>query len=173
MDGTDVESMKRHAACAAAVVLMAIGAAGCSPAVAVHEPAIDPQAAILTNDGSSHIWVQSLDGRRLGVPSHGRYRLEPGRHTVRIQYGWTRDSIEWTGNDLVDYAFEARPGTALRIVCEHAEEPTPIRDIDHKGTWRFWIEDAAIREIVAAPECLPIPTRGATGVWQEPLFPFW
>lgn len=159
------------------IALVSLGIVGCAPVTPVFQAegapqaaASDAQGARLANDGSSHIWILALDGQRQGVPAHGRYRLAPGRHTVRVQYYWTRGNLAWTGNEVVDCAFDVKPGASLRIACEHAEEPWRTSEPHYKGTWRFWIEDAASREIVLSGETNPIVTREATGEIMEPFF---
>jgi len=122
------------------------------------------KGAVLVNAEDSPVWILTLDGERLGVPPRGEYRLAPGPHTARVQYFWTRGDVTWTGNELVDYAFDAKEEAQLKVVCQHTQEPR------YKGTWTFWIEDAGTREVVASEASRAIVARGATGERREPPF---
>lgn len=131
---------------------------------------VSPKAAVLVNAGDSHIWIVSVDGERKGVPSHGKYAFLPGRHTVRVQYFWTRDNMTWTGNDLADYAFDVKEGAKLQVMCQHTEEPGHSYNVDYKGTWKFWIEDASSGDLAVTEASGPIVVREATGELIEPPF---
>jgi hypothetical protein len=120
------------------------------------------------NPSDSDIWIDSVDGAQQGVPSHGQYRLLPGRHTIRVHYFWTRNRMTWNGNELADYTFNVDDGTKLKIVCQHTEEPGHGYNIEYKGTWKFWLENAESGGHLAAEDSSPIVTREATGELTEP-----
>jgi hypothetical protein len=152
------------------VALIVLGFMGCAPTKPweSRQPKTGALGATLVNPSDSQVWILTLDGEREGLPSHGHYRLEPGRHTVRAQYFWTQSYVTWLGDELVEDTFEAQPGAILRVMVEHQEGS------NYKGTWKFWIEDAATHMVVSEA---PIVTRGATGELQDPpffhRFPFW
>jgi hypothetical protein len=131
-------------------------------------------SATLINPSDSHIWIMSIDGNRAGVHSHGQYQLEPGHHVIRVQYFWTRRYVQWTGNDLVNYPFDVKKGDALKVVCQHTEEPGSGYDSNdyYKGTWKFWIEDVSDGHVIAANESQPNLVRPATGEVEEPDYMF-
>jgi hypothetical protein len=158
--------MKTGFSLAAAAIL---GGVACSSAHAVRSKANQAtfEGGILVNPGSSHIWVLSIDGKEGEAPSHGQYRLTPGRHEIRVQYFWGHSNIHWTGNSLVDYAFDVKKGDSLRIVCQHTEPPI-LREGESKGTWKFWVEDAATKQPVAADEEQAKIVRPSTGEVQLP-----
>lgn len=145
------------------VALVVLGLMGCVP----NKPWESRQSksgalgATLVNPEDSPLWILTIDGEREGLPAHGHYRLEPGRHTIRAQYFWTQHYVTWLGDELVEDTFDAKPGAILQIRVQHQE------GLNHKGTWTFWIEDAATRAVVSEA---PIVTRGATGELQDPLF---
>jgi hypothetical protein len=155
---------------------------GCSSVYLAYPPeggqrkAATPRAdaAVLVNPGDSHIWIVSVDGKREGVPSHGQYQFLPGRHTIRVQYYWSRNDMNWTGNDLADYPFDVKEGSRLRVVCRHDEELTFSHKDSYKGTWRFWIEEVPGGAVATTEDSGPIVDRESTGERIEPIFPtFW
>ncbi len=117
--------------------------------------------ATLVNPSDSPVWILTIDGERDGLPARGRYRLTPGRHTVRAQYFWTQGYVTWLGDELVEGTFDAQPGAILQVMVQHQEGP------NLKGTWTFWIEDAVTHAVVTET---PVVTREATGELAEPLF---
>lgn len=136
---------------------------GCAPVKPweSRQPKSGAVSATLVNPSDSKVWVLTIDGEREGLPARGHYRLEPGRHTVRAQYYWTQAYVTWLGDELVEGTFDAKPGAVLQVMVQH-QEGTNL-----KGTWTFWIEDAATHTVVTQA---PIVTRGATGELAEPLF---
>jgi len=145
------------------VALVVFGFMGCAPIKPWEgrQQKTGALGATLVNPDDSRIWILTIDGDREGLPAHGHYRLEPGRHTVRAQYFWTQAYVTWLGDELVEGTFDARPGAILRVVVQHQEGP------NLKGTWTFWIEDAATHAVVTEA---PIVTREATGELVEPFF---
>lgn len=144
-------------------ILVVFGFMGCAPTRPweSRQPRSGALGATLENPSDSQVWILTIDGEREGLPAHGRYRLEPGQHTVRAQYFWTQGYVTWLGHELVEATFTAQPGAMLRVMVEHQERP------NLKGTWTFWIEDVKTNTVVTET---PIVTRQATGELQEPFF---